>query len=311
MDQDGDIRPEPGGVRIAHWDGTVLRRGSPTGPRLGLLDDHDFRPEPGYKRYFYMDGDVLPRMHLTAVLYLLHPEFFQISPEEKAEKEKEMARNGAEEDARVAGDHFPGDHPILAHGSTTGAKRTGSIEIARQGDFYALTLKTGENPPWQGIGIKVPTPGGEQELWAGIAPSGMVSIGVYGIKGGTLSGTWIPINSAQDKSAFGYENLSGAAKLGGVYTILSGKLPAGGVTYTGALNIDPLAESLIADAPCYRFRWATGTTGLAFRVGDRLFVAAGWGPDYEVLRLRLDHAEGLGGDSLAKSGAKGSYQLGK
>jgi len=312
IDQDGDIRPEPGGVRLAHWEsGGVLRRGSPTGPRLGLLDDHDFRPEPGYKRYFYMDGDVLDRMHLTAVLYLLHPEFFQISDEEKAAKEKEMARNGAAEDARVAGDHFPGDHPIISHNNTAGTKRTGSIEVTKLGDFYGLTLKTGDNPAWQGIGIKVPTAGGEQELWAGIAPAGTVSVGIYNIKGGTLSGTWVPVTGAPDKSAFGYENLSGSPKIGGVYTILSGKLPAGGVTYTGALNIDPLNESLIADAPCYRFRWATGTTGLAFRVGDRMFVAAGWGADYELLRLRLDHAEGLGGDFLSKTGAKGSYNLGK
>ncbi|MDR3401328.1 MAG: hypothetical protein P4L99_02430 [Chthoniobacter sp.] len=310
VDQDGDVRPEPGGVRLAHWDGTVLRK-SPGGPRLGLLDDKDFRPEPGFKRYFFMDGPPLTRMQLTAVLYLLKPEFFQISPEEKAAKEKEMAQNGAEEDARRGADQFPGEHPILSHSNTAGAKRTGTVQITKQGEFYALTLKTGDNPAWQGIGVKVTTAGGDQELWAGIAPAGAVSLGVYGIKGGALSGTWIPINAAADKSVLGYEMLAGAPQIGGVYKITSGKLPNGGVAYTGAMNIDPLSESLIADAPCYRFRWATGTTALAFRVGDRMAVAAGWGTDYEVLRLRLDHADGLGGDFLGKTGAKGSYNLGK
>ncbi len=159
--------------------------------------------------------------------------------------------------------------------------------------------------------MKVVTAGGDQELWAGIAPAGAVSLGVYGIKGGTLAGTWIPVNAAADKSALGYEMLAGPAPIGGAYKITAGKLPNGGVAYTGAMNIDPLSESLMADAPCYRFRWTTATTALAFRVGDRMAVAAGWGADYEVLRLRLDHAGGLGGDFLGKTGAKGSYSLGK
>ena len=310
IDQDGDVRPEPGGVRLAHWDGTVLRK-SPGGPRLGLLDDKFFRPEPGFQKYFYIDGDPLSRVQLTAVLYKLHPEFFQISEQEKVAKEKEMAKNGAEEDARKAADHFAGDHAILAHSSSGGPSRKGSIQITKQGEFYALTLKTGENPPWQGIGVRVTTAGGDQELWAGIAPAGAISLGIYAIKGGNLSGTWIPINAANDKSVYGYEALVGAAEIGGVYKITAGKLPNGGVTYTGALNIDPLTEKLIADAPCYRFRWATGTTALAFRVGDRMAVAAGWSADYEVLRLRLDHSDLLGGDFLGKSGAKGSYNLDK
>lgn len=310
IDQDGDIREKNGGVRLACWDHDELGR-MPGGKRLGLIDDHDFRPEPGFKRYFYMDGPPLSHIQLTAVLYLLHPELLQLTPEERAAKEKEIVQNGAAEDARVAGDFFPGNHPILAHSSSTGPKRTGSVEITKQGDFYALKLNTGDNPPWQGIGIKVPTAGSDQELWAGIAPAGAVSVGVYAIKGGALNGVWIPINAAQDKSVFGYENLVGAPQLGGAYRITGGKLPNGGVAYTGAMNIDPLSESLIADAPCYRFRWSTGTTGLAFRVGDRLLVAAGWGADYEVLRLRLDHAQGLGGDFLGKTGAKGSYNLGK
>ena len=239
-----------------------------------------------------MDGTPLNRMQLTAVLYLLKPEFFQISPEEKAVKEKEMAKNGAEEDARKAADHFPGEHAILAHSTTSGAE-THRIDSGHEtGEFYA---RSRSRPGTQPHEREYRGQSGQRRRTGALGrycPGAVMrlSVGVYNIKGGALSGTWIPINAAQDKSVLGYENLSGAAQLGGVYKISSGKFPNGGVTYSGAMNIDPLTDSLLVDAPCYRFRWATGTTGLAFRVGDRLFVAAGWGADYEVLRLRLDHA---------------------
>lgn len=134
VDQDGDIRPDLHGVRLACWDGTELRR-TPGGLRLGLVDDKDFRPEPGFKTYFYMDGPPLTRMQLTAVLYLLKPEFFQISPEEKVAKEKETAQNGAAEEARRGADAFPGEHPILAHSSTMGAKRAGTVQITGRASF--------------------------------------------------------------------------------------------------------------------------------------------------------------------------------
>ena len=217
---------------------------------------------------------------MTAVLYLLKPEFFKISDAEKDAKEKEMAKNGAEEAAVRGADHFPGDHRIITHYVETGGGRKGSVLLAKQGNFYAITYKTGENPAWQGIGVKVALPNGDQELWAGVAPGGTVSLGIYGIKGGALSGTWLPINAADDKSVFGFENLVGSPTLAGVYKITGGKLPNGGVAYTGALNIDPLSQALNSDGKCYRFRWATGTTGLAFRAGDRLAVAAGWGADF-------------------------------
>jgi hypothetical protein len=106
----------------------------------------------------------------------------------------------------------------------------------------------------------------------------------------------------------GFENLSGAPQLGGVYKITSGKLPNGGVAYTGALNIDPLQDNLNADLPCYRFRWATGTSGLAFRSGNRLAVAAGWGPDVEILCLKQENAD-FQGNCLSKTGGKGFYSI--
>jgi hypothetical protein len=309
VDPDGDIRYEPGGVRLAFWDGTELRR-NPGGPRLGLLEDNDFRATPGGKRFFYVDGKI-SRVQLTAVLYLLQPELLTLTPEEKAAREKAMAAAGAQSSAVAAADTFPGEHRILTHTTDGPKKREGAIVLARQGDYYAVTFKTGDQPPWQGIGIKYKNPAGGEELWAAVGPGAAVSLGIYQINGGTLTSTWLPVNAAQDKSVFGFENLTGAAKLGGVYQITSGKLPNGGVAYTGALNIDPLPQKMNSTAACYRFRWATGTTGLAFRFGDLMAVAAGWGADYEILRLELNSAKGFQGDFLSKSGAKGSYTIDK
>jgi hypothetical protein len=308
VDRDGNVRPDPNGVRLAFWDHNELLT-EPGGTRLGLLDDKTFRPEPGYKFFFYIDGPPLSRVQLTAVLLKLKPEFFKISPEQKAAKEKEMEKNAAEELAVRGADHFPGDHRIITNYVETGGGRKGSILMTKQGSFYGITFKTGDNPAWQGIGVKIAMPNGDQELWAGVAPGGAVALGIYEIKGGSLAGTWLPINAASDRSVFGFENLVGSPQLGGVYQITSGKLPSGGVAYTGALNIDPLTQALNSDGKCFRFRWATGTTGLAFRAGNRLAVAAGWGADYEILRLTLNHADSLAGDFLSKSGRKGYYTL--
>ncbi len=307
VDADGDVRHEPGGVRLAFWDGTELRR-TPGGPRLGLMENNDFRATPGGKRFFFVDGK-LSRIQLTAVLYLLKPEFFTLTPAETAAKQKEMAEAGAQADAAAAADYFPGEHQIITHYTDGPKKRQGSIVLTKQGEYYGVTFKTGDQPAWQGIGIKYKSQYGDEELWAAVGPEAAVSLGLYQIKGGNLTGTWLPVNAAADKSNFGFENLTGAAQLGGVYQITSGKLPNGGVAYTGALNIDPLPGNMNSNGPTYRFRWATGTTALAFRVGDRMAVAAGWGADFEILRLQMNNSKGLNGDFMSKSGSKGYYTI--
>jgi hypothetical protein len=303
-----DIRPAPGGVRIAFWDGQTLRR-KPAGEILLFVDGDTIRPTMGGPRLLFLDGPKLSREQVTAVLYVLKPELFTLPAGEVAAKQQEMAKNAAAEDARLAADQFPGERQITVHGTSGPTKRTGSVSVTKQGDFYAVAFKTADNPPWQGIGIKYKTQGGDQELWAGVAPGGAVSLGVYEIKGGVLSGTWVPVNAANDKSVFGFENLAGSPQLGGVYKITAGKLPNGGAAYTGALNIDPLTGTL-KGGKCYRIRWSTGTTALGFVAENKLAVAAGWGADYEILRLKLDQGS-LVGDFLGKTGATGSYTLTK
>jgi hypothetical protein len=219
-----------------------------------------------------------------------------------------MAENGAAEDQRLAADQWVGDHAIAGQNTSATTKRVGSIAIARQGNYYAIHYHTSDSPPWQGIGVKVDLPGSGQELWAAVAPGGATSLGVYDVNGGSVRGVWVPVNAAQDPSVLGFENLSGAAPLGGVYKILSGKLPNGGIAYTGALNIDPLAATFTNSVKSYRIRWSTSTSAVGFLFKGKLAVAAGWGADWEILRMQLSSSS-ISVDLLNKTGAEGTYTL--
>jgi hypothetical protein len=303
-----DIRPAPGGVRIAFWDGDTLRR-SPGGPVLLVVDGGDtIRDRFAGQRIYFFDGPKLSRAQITAVLYTLKPELFKLSPGETAAKQDEMKKNAAAEDARLGSDQFPGERQITVH-NTNGKKRTGSVVVTKQGSFYAIELKTGEEPAWKGVGIKYASKNGDQELWAGIAPAGATALGIYGVQGGALNGTWVPVN-ATDASTCGFENLTGSPQLKGAYTITAGKLPNGGTAYTGALNIDPVQGMMNGNANCYRIRWSNGQTALGFFFDNRFAAVAGWGADYEVLRLKLDQGA-LVGDFVSKNGARGYYTLTK
>jgi hypothetical protein len=156
--------------------------------------------------------------------------------------------------------------------------------------------------------VKSGKPGADQELWAAVGPAGAVSLGVYTIQGGSLSGAWLPGNAMQDRPAIGFENLSGAARLGGVYKITSARLPNGGAAYTGALNIDPLASTLSGNVKCYRIRWTNGATAVGFATNSFLAVATGSGADWEILRFKPDNT-GISVESLNKSGAPGGYTV--
>jgi hypothetical protein len=262
--ENDNIRATPNGVRIAMWDGHELRRG-PGGKVLLYVDGDTIRPSFNGPRMYFLDGPKLSQAQLTAVLYVLKPELFTLSTEETATKEKEMARNEATEDKRVSGDPWLGDHAIAGQNTTATTKRTGSIAIAKQGNYYSVKYLTGENPAWQGIAVKVELPGSAPELWAAVGPAGATSLGVYEIGAVTLHGVWVPVNAALDDKLLGFENLTGGGQLGGVYQILNGKLPAGGAAYRGGtLNIDPLPDSLGGTAKCYRIRWSTGTSAVGF-----------------------------------------------
>lgn len=297
-----DIRDKFGGTRIAVWENWSLRR-SPRGPELLFVDGDDLRPTMGGPRTLFFDGPKLSKAQVTAVLYLLRPELFSNATPARDTPDT-TASGGAN------GDPWIGSHNILAH-QTSGAKRAGAIVVAKQADYYGITYKTGETPAWQGIAINVTLPGSRgPELWAAVAPGGAASLGIYEVNGNSLRGVWVPVNASADRSLLGYENLNGPAELGGGYKVLNGKLPGGGATYTGELNIDPLPNKLSGNAKCYRIRWTTGTTALGFQTQTKLAVAAGWGADYETLRFKIENS-GIVVEVLNKAGTQSGYLLQK
>jgi hypothetical protein len=320
VDKDGDVRPNPNGIRIAFWDGDTLRR-SPGGPIILFLDGDDVRPDMGGPRLYFLDGPALSKQQLTAVLMILKPELFQLSKEETAAKEKEFAANAAASQpttkaestpntANAKTDPWVGNRPITSQRTGKSTKREGTIDIAKQGKCYTVTYKTGENPEWRGIGVPIEEPGMEPEIWAVVGPASAVALGAYVVKDGKLDGTWIPVNATgEDRSVLGFEKLRGAAELGGQYTIESGKLPNGGTEYSGALQIEPLPVK-DKEVKCYRILWSNGATAVGFLIKDKLFVGAGWGEDWEVVRIR-PKADSFALEFLNKSGQPGSYTLSK
>jgi hypothetical protein len=305
---DGDnVRPDPHGVRLAFWDGNTLRR-TLNGQILLFVDGDTIRDKFGGKRLYFIDGPALSRQKLTAVLYHLKPELFTLSEQEIAAKKEEMRKNEAETDARAAADQFVGNWEIITHYTSGDVKRKGSVAVTPQGTFYGVEFKTGETPPWKGIAVKYKTKLNDQELWIAMAPAGAVGLGIYQVQGGNLTGTWLPVNAATDKSVLGFEKLTGSPQVSGAYTITAGKLPNGGVTYTGAMNIDPLKENMNTTARCVRFRWATGNFGIGFVLDNTVAVSAGGQTDFEILRLQLGNGS-MNGDFLSAKGAKGYYTL--
>ncbi len=303
---DDDVRDQFGGIRLALWDEHTLRR-TPGGKALVYLDDNDIRTEAGGKRLFYIDGAKLSTGQLTAVLYQLKPELFQLSNDEKAALKKAMAAAGAESDAAAREDQLTGKYRIMTYAGEDGKKLAGSVTVSAQGKYYAVSFDAADAPGWRGIGVKHVLPDGTEELWAAVGPAAAVSLGIYEAKQGRLAGTWIPVNAADNPAALGRETLVGPVSGGGTYKIESGQLPNGGAAYTGAMNIEPLSAQVGSDGKAYRFKWATGTTGAAFSVGDTYAVCAGWGADYQLLRVRF-YLGNLTGDFVGKS-ASGTCML--
>src|SRR5581483_2965815 len=195
---DDSIRPEPGGIRLLFIDGDDIRR-APRAKRLLFIDGNDIRPEPGGKRLLFIDGDKLTRPQLVAVLYLLKPELFQMSDEEKAALKKAMADEAAAE-TKAAEDPISGKYETLTTNSSDGKKLDVDVSLSKKGDAYVgeFNYKNGEK--WSAVGVKH-----DDELWLAIAPQNTpLAIGVYSISGGSLKSDWYP---ADDPGAKGAEEL--------------------------------------------------------------------------------------------------------
>ena len=231
---DGDnLRPEPGGVRVAFFDGNTLRR-SPGGPVLLVVDGKDIRKEAGGQRLLYLDGDPLSRQQLAAALYQWNPGLFKLSAAELAKIQEEM-KAAADASSAAELNKFLGKFTIL--NSNIKFLSQGTTEIARQGDYYSITMDFGNGQKWIGIGVprKVFQ---KDEIWVALGPTESINLGIYDNKADTIESVWIPYAALKSGAgSHGGEKLTGQPVFNGKYSIDEGKHMLGRGTYSGQLNI--------------------------------------------------------------------------
>jgi hypothetical protein len=307
-----DIRPKFGGIRLATIDEDSIRR-NPGGKRLLFIDGDDLRPEPGGKRLYFIDGKV-SRIQLVAVLYLLKPELFKLTPKEEEAIKAAMKAAEAGSDAAMA-NVLLGKFDVL--NSSNGDWGGGVISTVQGKDgFHYLDMKL-KNATLSGIGMKKPGKG-QDELWIAFAPEGAVALAVYEIDEGKLTGQWIPMNAAKDgKTVLGHETLQGPAKLAGTFKIVSAKAPNNGAEYTGTATLTPYkpADGNASDLfEMYSMTWTFGTVkipGVAARIkttdGKSVLIAAsGTKGDFAVGHVTCQSATlSKGIDFLTNKGAAG------
>ena len=310
---DGDnIRPKFNGIRLAFIDGDSIRR-NPNSKRLLFIDGDDIRPEPGGKRLYFIDGKVT-RMQLVAVLYLLMPELFKLTPKEEEAIKAAMKAAEAESDAAMA-NVLLGKFDVL--NSSNSDWGGGVVSTVRGKDgFHYLDMKL-KKATLSGIGMKRPG-NGQDELWIAFAPEGAVALAVYDIDGGKLTGKWIPMNAAKDgKEVLGHETLEGPASLTGTFKIVSAKAPNNGAEYAGTATLVPYkpADGNSSDLfDLYSVTWTFGTLkipGVAAKVktanGKSVLIAAsGTKGDFAVGHVTCESATlSKGIDFLTNKGAAG------
>lgn len=309
---DGDIRPRAGGIRLAVIDDDSIRR-NPTSKRLLFIDGDDIRPEPGGKRLYFIDGKVT-RMQLVAVLYLLKPELFRLTPKEEEAIKAAMKAAETESDAAMS-NVLLGKFEVL--NSSISDWGSGTVSTVRGKDGYHYLDMKLKNAALSGIGMQRPGKG-EKELWLAFAPEGAVALAVYEIEGGKLTGQWIPMNAAKDgKTVLGHETLEGPASLNGTFKIVSAKAPNNGAEYTGTATLSPYkpADGNSSDlSDLYSVTWTFGTVkipGIAARVKSAegkfvLIAASGTKGDFAVGHVTCESATlAKGIDFLNSKGAAG------
>lgn len=297
-----DVRPEPGSYRIAFYDGEQLRR-RPGGQVLLSLKHPDIRPDFNGERLFFIDGKELSRAQMTAVLMQIKPEVFKLSDDEIAALKKEMADNAAESERQASEDKIPGTYDIASYWSPAGDKRSGKVEVVKKGDYYVATTAFGQD----GVLVRID----DENTALALGPTGTAALGIFAIKGGELSGKWVPTYApGTDAANIGTETASGSPDLKGDYKV-TGKQPKTQADYAGTLTITPDEETTLeGDGKCYTLTWTFGATkiqGVGFRYKDTLYVSAASAPDFSILRLKTK--DGLVGDWYNNAKAKGSYTM--
>jgi hypothetical protein len=233
---DGDsVRAEPGGLRLGFFDGPNLRR-MPGGPLLLVFDGKDVRRAPGAARELYFDGDTLTKQQRVAVLHLWQPDLFKLGESEMAAAKADQEK-AAKEAELAARNKYIGNYQILSSSITQ--LGTGSLTVARAGEYLTVNFDFGSNGKWSGIGVKRNVLGND-ELWIAVCPSGVVGLGMYEVSASGLNGQWIPVAATtRGAEVLGSETLSGAADFRGLYDISVGTFTMKAGTYSGKFTITP------------------------------------------------------------------------
>jgi hypothetical protein len=310
-----DIRPAPGGIRLAFLDGKFLRR-SPGGPILLFIDGQDVRPDQNGPRLLFLDGGPLSRPQLIAALYHWKPELFKLGDAEQAALKAEMEKNAkaAEEAAR---NKFVGNFSIL--NSNAQAFRSGTVSIAKLGDYYTLTFTLAGDQKWYGVAQKR-TVKGEEEYWVAASPTGAIGLGIYELEGTGLKGQWIPLAAAtQGTEVLGEETATGASTFTGNYNV-AGKFTMKLGDYKGTMalaafpadNASVVLEPRMIQWTVGGKRWAGIGTLVESEPGKKALVAAsGTDPHFFVGRLKETSSSGVHIDFCVNQRSTGFILLDK
>jgi hypothetical protein len=233
---DGDsVRAEPGGVRLGYFDGPNLRR-APGGSLLLYFDGKDVRRAPGADRLLYFDGDTLTKQQRLAVLQLWKPDVFQLSESEMAAAKVDQER-AAKEAADAARNKYLGNYQIL--NASIPQLGSGTVSIARAGEYLSVSFDFGSNGKWSGIGVKRNVLGND-EVWIAVCPTGVIGLGMYEVTSVGLSSQWIPVAAiTRGTEVLGSETLSGSNDFKGLYDITAGTFTMKAGSYTGKFTITP------------------------------------------------------------------------
>jgi hypothetical protein len=277
-------------VRCATVDGADIRTGDRG--KIAMNYRHpDFCPTAAENRVYRVEGAELTAAQVLAVLTVLRPKIFEVSKEEAERQIKAYQEAEAESDKAFA-NVLTGKFEVLNSSVKDWGGGLTTITKGKDGFHYIdLQLKGGK---LAGIGVKSPSKEGYPELWTAFAPEGAVALAVYEIKGGKLTGKWVPINAAKDGSAvLGSESLEGPESLDGEFKITEAKAPNGGAAYAGTVTIKPFkSEENSSDLESlYTVTWNVGGVKIA-GVGAKVKVAEG---KYVL---------------LAASGTKGEFAVG-
>lgn len=300
-----NVRPDPHGIRLAFLDGKQIRRNPGSKPLL-FVDHPNIRPDAHGDRMFFIDGPPLTKQQLVAVLHLLKPELFKLSPSEEAELKKAMAEAEAESEKKPE-ETSSATYTIAQFSSSDGQKRSGKVTLDKRGNLYAMTFKFADADEWQGVGFH-----NGNELWVAAGPAKTVGLVIYTIQGGNLDGSWYPFYApGTDEKNIGKEKITGSAQLNGTYKITMGRSPNSGDPYAGTVAIQPQKLKLDDGTPVLSLNWQMGTfkaAGVGLRLGNHLVASSGTGKEFSVVRFKVENGN-LIGDFVSNTGAKGFYTL--